>query len=467
MSIESRPGSLSQMPDDRLGTVAVSLVVSEVEWTPDVAPAVMDRISRDAVAYPEQFDRRPLPPATAPPPLPSGRSAKRTVSRLVVFGVILAVIVGFVVFAATANGATATAADLDRLKVDLVEVASGYDEPIFMTAAGDGSGDLYVVEQTGRIWQLRADGDPAAAPFLDLSADISKSFEQGLLGLAFHPDYGSNGRLYVDYTRAGDGATVVSEFRAADGLVERRSERELLVIEQPFANHNGGMVAFDSAGMLLVGMGDGGGGGDPLESGQDPNSLLGKLLRLDVDAGEPYAIPPDNGFLASDAHRPEIHAMGLRNPWRFSVDSVGGHVYVGDVGQGDWEEISVLPEGRGGQSFGWNEVEGPACFRAGCDPEAHTAPAVSYGRDAGCSVVGGYAYRGSAQPGLAGVYLFGDYCSGTIWGADADALVAGEAAALPIGAIDGTLVSFGVDDEGEIYAVDQRGRILHVVTEAS
>ncbi len=479
MSVENGPRPMSQLSDDRLGTIAVSLVVSEVEWTPDVAPAVMDRISRDAVAYPEQFDRRPLPPAAAPLPMPSDRSTRRTVGRLAVFAVILAIIVALVIFSAsssadaasastaTTTASAATAGSLGSLEIDLVEIASGYDEPIFVTTAGDGSGDLYVVEQTGRVWQLPADGTAASAPFLDLSGDIVKSFEQGLLGLAFHPGFATNGRFYIDYTRAGDGATVVSEFQVADGLADRRSERQLLVIEQPFANHNGGMLAFDAAGMLLVGTGDGGGGGDPFRASQDPGSLLGKLLRLDVDGGEPYAIPPDNGFAASDAHRPEIHSVGLRNPWRFSVDSAGGHVYIGDVGQGSWEEISVLPQGLGGQSFGWNEVEGPDCFIDGCHLDAHVAPAVSYGRDAGCTVIGGYVYRGNAQPGLEGVYVFGDYCSGTIWGALADALVAGDAAAVPIGAIDGTLVSFGVDDLGEIYAVDQGGRILHVVTEAS
>lgn len=467
MSVESRPGSLSQLTDDRLGTVAVALVVSEVEWTPDVAPEVMDRISRDAVAYPEQFDRRPLRPATAPPAMPSERSAKRTVSRLAVFGVLLAVVLALVFIAATANAGAVRAAGLDDLRIGLVEIAAGFDKPIYVTTAADATGDLYVAEQTGRIWRIDADGAPASAPLLDLSRDVATSFEQGLLGLAFHLDHAANGLFYVDYTRAGDGATVISEFKAIDGLADRDSERELLVIEQPFANHNGGMLAFDATGMLLVGMGDGGSGGDPLGAGQDPSSLLGKLLRLDVDAAEPYAIPPDNGFVASDAHRPEIHAKGLRNPWRFSVDSEAGHVYIGDVGQGSWEEISVLPGGRGGQSFGWSAVEGPECFQAGCALEAHVAPAVSYGRDAGCSVVGGYAYRGTAQPELAGVYVFGDYCSGTIWGADAEAMLAGETTAVSIGVMDGTLVSFGVDDAGEIYAVDQGGRILHVVTEAS
>jgi glucose/arabinose dehydrogenase len=426
---------------------------------------VLDRIARDAVAYPEQFDRRTAMRAPKAPPPPIERSAKRTIGRLAVFGVIILIIIGLVAFAATAS---ATAANLEGLQVELEETVAGFDQPLLLTHAGDGSGTTYVVEKGGRIWDVDAAGGRAEQPVLDLSEAVATSSEQGLLGLAFHPSFADNGRLFVDYTRASDGATVVSEFSAAGGIVDPGTERVLLVIEQPFGNHNGGNIAFDAGGMLLIGTGDGGGGGDPRGSGQDPSSLLGKLLRLDVDADEePYGIPSDNGFAGNEAYRPEIHALGLRNPWRFSVDPVGGHIYIGDVGQSSYEEISVAPNGRGGQSFGWNAVEGPQCFTSGCDLAAHTPPALSYGRGDGCSVVGGYVYRGSAQPGLEGVYVFGDYCSGTIWGADADQLVAGSATFVPIGAIDGRLVSFGVDESGELYAVDLGGRILHVVTEAS
>ncbi len=457
------PASISGMHDDQLGSAAVSLVIGELQWTPDVAPAVLDRIARDAVAYPEQFDRRLAAPTPPPSTQPGERSAKRAIGRLAVFGLILVIIMGIVAFAATAS---ASAANLDGLQVELEEVACCYDQPVLVVTAADGSDTLYVVEQSGQVWPLTS-AERASQPFLDLRDSVVTSYEQGLLGLAFHPSYAQNGRLFANYTRDSDGATVVSEFIAGGDVVDPATERELLVIDQPYANHNGGHIAFDAAGMLLIGTGDGGGGGDPLTAGQDPATLLGKLLRVDVDGDQPYGIPADNGFVGSETHRPEIHALGLRNPWRFSVDPVGGHVYVGDVGQSSFEEISVLPDGRGGQSFGWNEVEGPDCYRDGCDLSAHTPPALSYGRDAGCSVIGGHVYRGSEQPALDGVYVFGDYCSGTLWGADADAMVAGETSAVPIGAIDGTLVSFGVDQSGELYAVDQEGRILHVVTEAS
>jgi glucose/arabinose dehydrogenase len=356
------------------------------------------------------------------------------------------------------------ATDLDTLAIDMAPVAEGLEEPVFVTAAPGETDRLYVVEQPGLIRTVDADGVMADTPFLDLSARVAFGGERGLLGLAFHPDYADNGRLFVDYTRAPDGATVVSEFSALDGRVDRGSERQLLVIEQPFTNHNGGMIGFDAAGMLLIGTGDGGSGGDPLGAGQDPSILLGKLLRIDVDAGDPYGIPADNGFVDSPAHRPEIHATGLRNPWRFSVDPKGGHVYLGDVGQGAWEEVSVLPGGAGGLNFGWNVVEGPECFRGDCDTSAYTRPVLSYGHDVGCSIVGGYTYRGAAQPSLEGIYLFGDYCSGTIWAAEADAMLGGEARAVAVFEFDGRLVSFGVDGAGELYAVDQGGRILHVVT---
>jgi glucose/arabinose dehydrogenase len=351
--------------------------------------------------------------------------------------------------------------------IRLRTLVEGLDAPVFATSAQDGSGRLFIVEQGGRILVADAAGAVAPEPFLDITERVTSGGERGLLGLAFHPDFASNGRLFVDYTRAEDGATVVSELRAEDERADPDSERVLLLIEQPFGNHNGGMIAFDAEGYLLVGMGDGGGGGDPLGSGQDRASLLGKLLRIEVDEGDPYAIPEGNVLAAEPGARPEIHALGLRNPWRFSVDRLTGDVWIGDVGQNAWEEISRLPAGESGLDFGWNEMEGPVCYQQGCDPSAHEPPVAAYPHDLGCSVVGGYVHRGERQQALSGTYLFGDYCEGTIWAADAEALAAGTAEPVVVAGLDAPLVSFGEDEAGEILVVAHDGRVLVVEQDGS
>jgi glucose/arabinose dehydrogenase len=343
--------------------------------------------------------------------------------------------------------------------------AEGLESPVFVTGDGAGSGQLYVVEQGGRIRLLSADGSVRDEPYLDIAERVAAGGEQGLLGLAFHPGFGTAGRLYVDYTRAGDGATVISEFRADLAAADPDSERILLVIPQPYANHNGGMLAFDRQGMLLVGMGDGGGGGDPDGNGQDRRALLGKLLRLDVDGAEPYAIPADNPFADGVTAAPEIWALGLRNPWRFSVDRGSGDLWVGDVGQSAWEEVDVIPAGQGGLDLGWNIMEGPACYgTAQCDANGLTLPVATLGHDSGvCSVVGGYVYRGERFPQLVGDYLFSDYCSGDLWLLPAADAVAGKPLEpLLVGHHDGAIVSFGEDDAGELYVVDHGGSILRL-----
>jgi glucose/arabinose dehydrogenase len=352
------------------------------------------------------------------------------------------------------------------VEITLVPFADGLEEPVFVTGDGTGSGALFAVEQPGRIRAISPDGTLRPVPFLNISDRIQAGGEQGLLGLAFHPGYAANGRFFVDYTRLGDGATVISEFRAVDGVASAGSERVLLVIAQPYPNHNGGMIAFDSAGMLLIGMGDGGGGGDPDGNGQNRDALLGKLLRIDVDGREPYGIPTDNPFLRSADTRPEIWTLGMRNPWRFSVDRVTGDVFIGDVGQGDWEELDIVPAGTAGQNFGWNSTEGPDCYGARtCDTGGLTPPvwSVSHG-EGDCSIVGGYVYRGTAQPGLVGAYLFGDYCTGVVRILSAvQAVASGTAAVSAVATLEGTLVSFGQGDDGELYVVDHGGRILHIV----
>ena len=349
--------------------------------------------------------------------------------------------------------------------IALREFATGLEAPVLVTGDGTGRGRLYAVEQTGRIRLLSPDGDLREAPFLDISERITAGGERGLLGLAFHPDHATNGRLFVNYTRAGDGATVIAEFLASSESADPDSERIILVIPQPDTNHNGGMIAFDQDGMLLVGMGDGGGGGDPQDNAQDPRSLLGKLLRIDVDAADPYAIPEDNPFADRILAEPEIWTLGLRNPWRFSVDRLTGDIWIGDVGQGAFEEVNRIAAGQGGLDLGWDIMEGRSCFGdAGCDTAGLTLPVATFSHDTGvCSIVGGYVYRGDRIPALVGDYVLSDYCSGDLWLLPADEVVAGTTVEPRLaGHHDGRIVSFGEDDAGELYAVDHGGSILRV-----
>jgi glucose/arabinose dehydrogenase len=363
-----------------------------------------------------------------------------------------------------------------ELSLQLQPVADGFESPVLLVGAGDGSGHRFVVEQRGRILRLRPDGAVEAEPFLDITDRVLHHHERGLLGLAFHPGYTENGRFFVTYSRRDDGATSISEFTVSAGRIEapptEPTERALLTIPQPFTTHKAGMLAFDHEGMLLVGIGDGGYGNDPLGSGQDRASLLGKLLRLDVDRGWPYATPTDNGFANDPEARPEVHAIGLRNPWRFSVDRDGGYIYIGDVGQGGWEEIDVLPPGAREPSFGWSEMEGRECFGGKpCRPQDHVPPAVAYAHAAAdgghCSVIGGYAYRGTAGSLPDGAYLYADYCSGTIWAVPAIGLRAGEALPAVVGQVPpghGQALSFGEDDAGELYLLTSTGTVFSIDT---
>ena len=344
--------------------------------------------------------------------------------------------------------------------------AAGFGALTFLTHAGDGSGLLYAVEQAGVIRVLEPDGSPHSAPFLDISERVTAGGERGLLGLVFHPAFASNGRLFVNYTdRNGD--TVVSEFaRSGEGQADAGSERVLLSVGQPFGNHNGGMIAFGPDGNLYVSLGDGGGGGDPTGAGQDLSTLLGALLRIDVDSEQPYSVPADNPFLATEGARPEIWAWGLRNPWRFSFDRGSDALVIADVGQGAWEEINFEPTGSGGRNYGWNIMEGPECFGAQeCDTSGLTMPVAWYPRGGGqCAVIGGYVYRGEQFPELAGGYLFADYCSGMIWALDsATALSARQATAHEVGSAGLRPTAFGEDENGELYLVGGNGEILRII----
>lgn len=334
-------------------------------------------------------------------------------------------------------------------------VSDGLRHPVYVTHARDGSGRLFIVEQPGRI-RIVHQGRMRGTPFLDIAGLVRYGGEQGLLGLAFHPSYKTNGRFFVNYTRRPDGATVVAEFKVSrNPEVAGTEEKQLLVVPQPYANHNGGMVEFGPDGFLYIALGDGGAGGDPGNRGQNPNELLGKLLRIDVDQGMSYAIPRDNPF-ASGGGRPEVFASGLRNPWRFSFDRKTGELWAADVGQNAWEEIDVVQ--RGG-NYGWRIMEGGHCFlpREGCMQKGLVPPVAEYAHERGrCSITGGYVYRGAKLPSLDGAYLYGDYCSGEIF-----SLVNGvQQILLPTGL---SISSFGQDEEGELYVVDHGGAVHRIV----
>jgi len=302
--------------------------------------------------------------------------------------------------------------------------------------------------------------------FMDISERIRSGGEQGLLGLVFHPDFESNGRFFVNYTHP-RGDTVVSEFGLdAAGNGDPNSERILLTIAQPYSNHNGGMIAFGSDGYLYIGMGDGGSGGDPHGYGQRLDTLLGKMLRIDVNSGDPYGIPADNPYADGNGGLPEIWSSGLRNPWRFAFDRATGGMFIGDVGQNVREEINVEPAGEGGRNYGWNIMEADRCYdQSSCNRQGLTLPAASYGRDDGsCSVTGGYVYRGSAFPDLYGGYVYSDYCSGVLWAFDAEsALETGAANAVALGESGTSPSSFGEDEAGELYLVGHGGAVYRLV----
>jgi glucose/arabinose dehydrogenase len=345
-----------------------------------------------------------------------------------------------------------------------VPFATGFGQLTFATNAGDGSGDLYVVVQVGRILKATQGQSVPGAPWLDITDRIIAGGEQGLLGLAFHPDFASNGRFFVDYTDR-NGHDVVSEFvRGSNGSGDPASERVLLQVDDPFPNHNGGMLAFGPDGYLYIGLGDGGAGGDPLGSGQSLTTNLGKILRIDVDSGDPFGIPADNPFQPGNAQGalPQIWDWGMRNPWRFSFDRATGGLFIGDVGQNQTEEIDVEPAGQGGRNYGWNIMEGDHCYQAAtCAQDGLTLPVATHSHGQGCSVTGGYVYRGTRFPELDGQYFYSDYCSGTIWAFDADAALAGQPVTPTVfGQVDFPVSSFGEDEAGELYLVNLNGQVF-------
>jgi glucose/arabinose dehydrogenase len=361
-----------------------------------------------------------------------------------------------------ARAVAAPAPQQGGLAVTLEPVASDLERPVYLTHAGDGSGRLFIVEKDGRIriWQ---NGELLRTPFLDITERVEDGGnEQGLLSVAFHPQYETNGRFFVCYTAEGDDDPVtVAEYTASPPSSNAASttERPILRIPHPqFSNHNGGQLQFGPDGFLYLGTGDGGGGGDPFENGQDVDELAAKILRIDVDNGNPYSSPGDNPYAGQTRGRDEIYAIGFRNPWRFSFDRETGELWVADVGQNQWEEIDIVE--RGG-NYGWDVMEGTHCFEpsSGCETSGLDLPIYEYNHGEGCSITGGYVYRGTQSPALVGTYIFADYCNSFIWGLrNGERINLLDRDDLRLG-----ITSFGEDEAGELYVLHERGTVQRIV----
>lgn len=348
----------------------------------------------------------------------------------------------------------------------LQQVVIGLNTPLYLTApAADLR--LFIVEKSGGI-RIVKDGTLLPTPFLDLAARVSGSSEQGLLGLAFDPEYATNGRFVVHYTDLA-GNTVLSRFQvsADPDRADAASEQLILTAAQPAANHNGGQVAFGPDGLLYLGLGDGGGSGDPEGRGQIRTDLLGSILRIDLRTVDPYTVPADNPFVGNADARPEIWSYGLRNPWRFSFDRANGDLYIADVGESHLEEIDISTPADGagkGANYGWSIMEGSQCFRgAGCDQTGLTPPVFEYSHQEGCSITGGYVYRGSAIPSLQGHYFYADFCQGWVRSFQYAGGAVTDETSWPTLSPGGSILSFGEDSAGELYVVQASGGIFKIV----
>ncbi len=348
------------------------------------------------------------------------------------------------------------------LALRLQSIASGLSRPVHLTApAGDPR--LFIVEKIGRI-RIVQNGQLLATPFLDIRSKVSGGNEQGLLSLAFHPQYASNGFFYVNYTNT-SGHTRVERYRVSSNanLADPNSATVILAQDQPFSNHNGGHLLFGADGMLYIPLGDGGSGGDPSNHAQNRTDLLGDLLRIDVNGAEPYAIPPTNPFYGMSSARNEIWAYGLRNPWRIAFDRVDGMLYIADVGQGAIEEINVVPSNVGGQNYGWRIMEGSSCYNSSnCNRTGLTLPVVEYSHsDGACSVTGGIVYRGTAIPEIRGHYFYADYCKSWIRSFRYSNGQVGSRQEWSLGT--NSVTSFGEDAQGEMYVVSDNGSVSKIV----
>jgi glucose/arabinose dehydrogenase len=336
-----------------------------------------------------------------------------------------------------------------------------FSSPVFLTHAGDATDRIFVIEQAGRIKVFpNSSNTLLSKEFLNITDRVSSGGEKGLLGLAFHPDYATNGYFYVNYTTAD--STVISRFQVTSNpdSAAKNSEFKILTFDQPYSNHNGGWTGFGPDGYLYIGTGDGGSGGDPQNNAQNINILLGKILRIDVDGGTPYAIPVTNPFYDSTGNvAKEIYAWGMRNPWRCSFDPVTGWLWAGDVGQNAWEEIDIIENGK---NYGWRCYEGTHTYNtSGCNYPEYVNPIWEYGHNPECSITGGYVYRGPSVPELEGKYIYGDYCSSKIWSLEYDGINP------PVNQYllnsTGSLTSFGVDQQNELYITSFNGNIYRFV----
>ncbi|NOX63587.1 MAG: PQQ-dependent sugar dehydrogenase [Chloroflexi bacterium] len=346
--------------------------------------------------------------------------------------------------------------------------APNFDRPVHLTHANDGSGRVFIVEQRGQI-RIVENGVTLSTPFLDITDRVDCCSERGLLSVAFPPDYAQKQYFYVYYIDLNKD-TVVARFHTSpqdSDQADPSSEEIILTVDQPFINHNGGQLAFGPDGYLYIGLGDGGSSGDPYNNGQKTNTLLGKILRIDVESGQtPYAIPDDNPYVNTPGYRGEIWALGLRNPWRFSFDRDTGDLYIADVGQDLYEEVNYQPgQSAGGENYGWRIMEGFHCFESpNCDTSGLVLPVVEYDHDLGCSITGGFVYRGPSYPDMEGVYLYGDYCSGRIWGLRKNAEGWENELLLDTSFF---ITSFGEDEAGEIYVLDLKNGGVHRLLSAS
>lgn len=380
---------------------------------------------------------------------------------------IAAIVVAQFAIGSTARAQESSPFDPAAFKIGLELLAKGFDRPVLMVDANDGTGRAFVVEQGGTV-RLLVDGEILADPFLDISQRVSNDSEQGLLSIALHPEFAANGTFFINYTDT-NGNTQVERWSVStenSNVADPPSAETILTVEQPAPNHNGGLLLFGPDGYLYVGLGDGGNQGDPNGHGQDTNTLLGSILRIDIDNsdnGLAYGIPDDNPFASGDGGLPEIWLYGFRNPWRFSFDRATGDIFIGDVGQGDFEEIDRYPAGSDERNFGWNLMEGSACHATpDCDQSGLVLPIFEYSHDLGCSVTGGYVYRGDEHPSLSGVYFLADYCTGLLWGlgrAENDEWVASEPVETGL-----NMSSFAEDAGGQLFVLDLNGAIYRVVT---